>query len=137
MIIGLEIYYISRNLIPPGTTEKEMGMEYDVWRKKPWLSFTVLATFLKFFYEVYHHYSDLLYTFSFPHKNTMIAVILLVFIWLPFMYNLYVVTMESWSFLSQNGGWSSLFAHSFVISGTVSIRKFYRAITNNLVHLFI
>jgi hypothetical protein len=108
---------------------------FDNWVARGWCDCRVIIVMLKCMYELYHHYSDLLYTFSFPHADTVIAVILLLFIWAPFYYNIRMLGLNSWSLLSQ--GWCPLFSHLFVMTGTVSIRKFYRGISNNLVHLFI
>ena len=122
-------------MIAATTTETEMGAEYDKWTGSAWCSMVIATATLKFCCEMYDHYGELLYIFAFPHLNVYIAVLLLFVFWAPNIYNLYVIGLESWGFLDK--GWGSLFAHMFIMEGTVNIRKFYRAITNNLVQLFV
>ncbi len=84
---------------------------------------------------MYHHWSDLIYLYTAPHWNTLTFIGLFVFIWIPFLYNLKEILLGNTLFIEK--GWSSLFFMLFIMSGTVSIRKFYKANSNGFVHLTI
>ncbi len=99
-----------------------------------WFSCAFILLAGSFFYELFHHYQDLFYTFSFPHWNTATFLGLFVFIWAPFMFNLRGILVGSAAYIT---GRSNLFPLLFHVAGGVLIRKFYKAITNNLVHLII
>ena len=99
-----------------------------------WFSCGFLWIAGSFLYEVFHHYKDLFYTFSFPHWNTATFLGLFVFIWAPFMFHLRGILVGSRAYIE---GRSNLFQLLFHIGGSVLIRKFYKAITNGLVHLII
>ncbi len=108
---------------------------YKDWIKKPCCDFGVVSSYAGMTYELYHHWNDLLYTFSYPHFNAAIASTLFFFIWAPFTKNLHVVLTSTSSFLIL--GWKSLFFHIAIVPESVGIRKFYKAISNNYVHLLI
>ena len=102
-----------------------------------WFSWAFLWITGSFLYEVFHHYKDLFYTFSFPHWNTATFLGLFVFIWAPFMFNLRGI-LRSAAYIEGIGGDSmNLFQLLFHMGGSVLIRKFYKAITNGLGHLSI
>jgi hypothetical protein len=113
--------------------------------KKP-LSFAFILVVVLFLSEVFHIYQDLFYTFSFPHWNTAAFVGLFLFIWAPFMYNLRGILVGSKAYIEgyeeeeeeeDTKVYVNLFTLLFYASGSVLIRKFYKAITNGLVHLSI